>query len=94
MWETSEPLNSERPLRSGTAFIIKNGDRFFLFNELGELLIAELSRDGYKELDSMKVIKPTNLANGRDVVWSPPAWANKKVFVRNDEEIISVDLAK
>ncbi|MFN3160869.1 MAG: PQQ-binding-like beta-propeller repeat protein [Rubinisphaera brasiliensis] len=94
LWETSEPLNSERPLRSGTAFIIKNGDRFFLFNELGELLIAELSRDGYKELDSMKVIKPTNLANGRDVVWSPPAWANKKVFVRNDEEIISVDLAK
>ncbi len=94
IWQSTEPIDSKRPLSSATAFIIKNGDRFWLFNERGELLIAKLSRKGYEEIDRVKVIKQTNTAFGRDVVWSPPAWANRKVFLRNDEECLCIDLAK
>jgi outer membrane protein assembly factor BamB len=93
VWKSTEPLSSKRPPRSGTAFIIKQGDRFWMFNELGELIIAKMSPEGYTEIDRTKVIEPSNVAQGRNVVWSAPAWANKKVFIRNDNECICVDLA-
>ena len=68
--------------------------RPWLFNESGELIIAKLTPSGYEEIDRAKVIEPTNTAFGRDVVWSMPAFANKKAFIRNDEEIICIDLEK
>jgi outer membrane protein assembly factor BamB len=79
---------------SGTAFLVKNGDRFFLFNEKGSLIIANLSPEGYKEIDKAKLLEPTGAAFGRKVVWSHPAFAEKCVFVRNDKEIACFSLAK
>ena len=52
--------------------MVKNGDRFFLFNDAGELIIAKLSPKGYEEIDRAKVIEPTGHAMGRDVVYSMP----------------------
>lgn len=92
LWETSAPV-SEKPEGSGTAFIVRQADRYWLFNESGDLIIAKLSPEKYEELDRVNIIKPTNNAFGRDVVWCMPAFANKKLFVRNDAEIICVDLA-
>ena len=93
VWATNEPLSSKRPVGSGTAFIVKQGERIWMFNELGEVIIAKMSPEGYTEVDRAKVIEPSNVAFGRRVVWSAPAWANKKVFVRNDSECIGIDLA-
>jgi len=53
-----------------------------------------MTKDGYKEIDRAKVIEPSNNAFGRQVVWSMPAFANKHAYIRNDDEIICVDLAK
>jgi outer membrane protein assembly factor BamB len=92
LWETSKPV-SDRPANSGTAFIVRQGRRHWLFNDSGELIIAKISRDGYEEFDRAKVIEPTNTAFGRDVVWSMPAFANRRAYIRNDEECICVDLA-
>ena len=64
-----------------------------MFNERGELIIAKLSRDGYKEIDRTKVIEPTGRTAGRDVVFCAPAFANKCMYVRNDKELICVSLA-
>ncbi|MFM8283805.1 MAG: hypothetical protein ACKOCW_09640 [Planctomycetaceae bacterium] len=36
----------------------------------------------------------TQAAFGRPVVWCPPAYADKSVFVRNDKELIRVSLAR
>ena len=93
MWESNEALRARRPPGTGTAFIVKQEDRFWLFTENGDLIIAQLTPDGYKEIDSANVIKPSNVAFGRDVVWAAPAFANKYVYLRNDEEIISLDLS-
>ena len=79
---------------SGTAFVIKNGDRFFLASESGDLIIAKLSREGYQEISRWKVLEPTGFGWDRDVVWSHPAFANKCVFARNDKEIVCASLAK
>jgi hypothetical protein len=73
---------------------VKNGDRYFLFNEKGELLIARLSPKGYEEVSRAKLLAPTNEAFGRAVVWSCPAFAEKCVFARNDKEIVCASLAK
>ncbi len=94
LWETPQPLSDRRPVQTGTAFIVRQADRYWLFSEQGDLIIAKLSPEGYEELDRAKVIKPTNVAFGRDVVWSAPAFANQHVFIRNDEELIRVNLAK
>ena len=93
LWESSAPIG-KRPAGSETAFIVQNEDRFVMFNELGELLLAKLSPEGYTEIDRAKVIDQTNNAFGREVVWSMPAFANKHAYIRNDKEIICVDLAK
>jgi outer membrane protein assembly factor BamB len=96
LWGTPEPV-SERPSGSGTAFIVRHGDtgnRYWLFNDSGDLIMANLSPAGYEELDRAHVIEPTNIAFGRDVVWCMPAFANKRMYVRNDEECICVELAE
>ncbi|MEO8498284.1 MAG: PQQ-binding-like beta-propeller repeat protein [Planctomycetota bacterium] len=93
LWETPQPL-ADRRLGSGTAFIVKHEARYWMFTEHGELVIAEMDKDGFRELDRAKVIEPSNVAFGRDVVWSMPAFANKHAYIRNDNEIICVDLSK
>jgi outer membrane protein assembly factor BamB len=66
---------------------------YFLFNERGELIIADLSPKGYEERSRAKLIEPTNVDAGRPVVWSHPAYANTCVFVRNDKELACYSLA-
>ena len=93
LWETGWPLG-KRPQQTGTAFIVRHGDRYWLFTEQGELVIAKLTREGHEEIARAKIIEPTNVAFGRDVVWSAPAFANRRVYVRNDKECVCVDLAE
>lgn len=92
LWETLKPTTNFRPANSGTAFLVKHQDRFFLFSETGDLIVAKLSRSGYEELGRSHLLQPTGEAFGRKVVWSHPAFANGCCFVRNDEEIRCVSL--
>jgi outer membrane protein assembly factor BamB len=75
-------------------FLVKNGDRFFLVNEKGDLIIARLSPNGYAEISRAHLLDPTSDAWGRKVLWSHPAFANRSAYMRNDQEIICVSLAK
>jgi outer membrane protein assembly factor BamB len=93
-WETLDAVGGKRD-QFMTAFLVENQGRYFIFNELGELLIAKLSPEGFEKIDSAAIIKATMPARGpRDVVWCHPAFANRCLFVRNDEEMICVSLAK
>jgi outer membrane protein assembly factor BamB len=94
LWETFEPTSGgDRRASHGTAFIVRHGDRFFLFSETGDLILANLSKEGYQEISRFHVLDPTNECFGRDVVWSHPAFANKSVYARNDKELVCVSLA-
>ena len=75
------------------AFLIPNGDRVFIANEQGELIIARFSREGHEQISRTKLIEPTGVEQGRKIVWSPPAYANRHVFARNDKEILCASLA-
>jgi outer membrane protein assembly factor BamB len=95
LWQTYAPVaGGDRPTQTGTAFLVKNGDRYFIFNEKGELIIAKLSPKGYEEVSRAHLLDPTSTAWGRTLIWSHPAFADKCVFARNDREIVCASLAK
>ncbi|WP_010588525.1 PQQ-binding-like beta-propeller repeat protein [Schlesneria paludicola] len=92
LWSTFE-ATSKVSARWGSAFLVKQDDRYFLFSEQGDLIIARLSPAGYEEISRAHLLEPTGPAQRREVVWSHPAFAHRNVYARNDLEIISVSLA-
>jgi hypothetical protein len=95
LWEdkTATP-----PGRWSNLHFVTNGDRVWMFNEAGELIIAKLSPAGFDEISRAKLIEPTREQLRRrgeqGVCWSHPAFANRCVFARNDEEIVCASVAK
>jgi outer membrane protein assembly factor BamB len=95
LWETFQPTaGGTRRASHGTAFVVRNAERYWLFSETGDLILAQLTPEKYIELGRAHVIEPTGDAFGRPVVWTHPAFANAHMFVRNDSEIICVSLKK
>jgi outer membrane protein assembly factor BamB len=93
LWESTDVIGYAKG--SDSAFIVKNGDRFFFFTETGDLVIGKLDKTGYTEIDRAKgLIAMTQTAFGRKVVWCQPAFADKTMYVRNDKELAAFDLAK
>jgi outer membrane protein assembly factor BamB len=75
---------------------VRQEDRIWMFNERGELIIAQLSPAGFQEISRAKFIEPTTdqLDQRGGVCWSHPAFANKHVFARNDKQLVCASLAK
>jgi len=92
IWETFQPTTG-KSMRWGNAFIVKQAERYFLFSETGDLIIAKLTPAKYEEISRAHLLDPTNRDPGRLVVWSHPAFANQSVYARNDQEIVCVSLA-
>jgi hypothetical protein len=97
VWETLA-ATGERARRA-TGFLVRHEDRYFLNNDRGELIICRLTPRGYEEISRTRLIRPTTTAGiGRRsagaVNWSHPAYANRHVFARNDEEILCASLAQ
>ena len=94
VWATFGPSEDAR---IATAFLVRNGDRYFISNDRGELMIARLSRDGYHEIDRTKLIEPTtrSMRVRRELgklLWVHPAYANGHIVHRNDQEIVRASL--
>ena len=47
-----------------------------------------------RETDRTRLIEPTQPIGGRVVVWSHPAFANGRIYLRNDAELRCYSLAK
>jgi outer membrane protein assembly factor BamB len=96
IWETQE-ATVERA-RWTSAQLVQHADRVFITNDRGELILARVTPRGYEELGRTPLIKPTSDPRGRfrklgAVFWSHPAYANKHIYARNDEELIAVTIA-
>jgi outer membrane protein assembly factor BamB len=90
LWETDQVTD----LKNGASIhLTVNGDTVFLYNERGELIRAQVSADGYKELSRVRLIEPTYPFGGRKCAWAPPAYANRHVFARSDKELVGASLA-
>ena len=87
--------------RWAAAFLVRNGDRYFVNNDNGELIIAQLTSAGYIEISRTQLLEPTSEGGygatrrfGRRVNWSHPAYANRHIFARNDREILAASLSE
>ena len=95
LWESLEATPNRR--WSNLFFVRGSDGLWWLLNEEGELIVCRLSPDGYEELGRAKIIQPTKrmLPSRRGgVIWSHPAFANRCVFARSDEEIVCVSLKR
>jgi len=89
-----EDLTAVKKDRWANIHFVQNGNKTWMFNEHGELIISELSPVGFKEISRTKIIEPTKEQLPRGVTWSHPAFANKHIFVRNDNRLVCIDLSK
>ena len=92
LWESLATTNGGRPVNSCTGFIVRADQKFFIFIETGELIIAKLSPAGYEELDRAGILEPTSRTGNRRVVWSHPAFAGTRMYARNDKELVCIEL--
>ncbi len=98
LWETLEVTREQA--RWSTGIIVRHstpgGHRFFINNDRGDLILARFTPQGYREISRTPLIKPTSRPGNRRelgaVNWSHPAYANRHIFARNDEEILSASL--
>lgn len=95
IWEdlTATPRN-----RWSNIHFVRNADRYWMFNEMGELIIAKLDAKGFHEINRAQLIEPTReqlSGSGRrkGVCWAHPAFAYRHVFIRNDNELVCASLA-
>lgn len=90
IWRTRQATSE----RFGMAHVVSNGDRTFLLNQQGHLILARLTPEGYYEAGRMPLVEPTaGYRPAGAVCWAHPAFANKHVFARNDRELVCVSLA-
>jgi WD40 repeat protein len=90
VWATREPTSGSY----GNAHLISNGDRVFLFNHTGHLILARLTPNAYEELGRCLLVEPTAGYRAQGpITWAHPAYANQSVFARNDRELVCASLA-
>jgi len=91
-----EDLTAVPQARWATIHFTPHEDRVWMFNERGELLSTKLSPRGLDVMSRVQVIAPTKgqLNRRGGVCWTHPAYAYKHMFVRNDEELVCVNMAK
>jgi WD40 repeat protein len=90
VWTTREPTSGSY----GNAHLTPNGDRVFLFNHTGHLILARLTPKGYRELGRCLLVEPTAGYRAQGpITWAHPAYANQCVFARNDRELVCASLA-
>jgi hypothetical protein len=77
----------------GTAFLIRQADRVFIWNDQGELIIARLTPRGYDEISRSKLLETSENTRGRDILWCHPAFANRCAYMHNGKELICISLA-
>ncbi|MCY3017582.1 MAG: PQQ-like beta-propeller repeat protein [Planctomycetota bacterium] len=98
VWTALAPTSggTEPKERWSTVFMVPHHDRVFIFNEKGDLILSRLTSKGYEEISRAHILDPdmpSSGTGGRKVVWSHPAFANRCVYARNNQELICVSLA-
>jgi outer membrane protein assembly factor BamB len=71
-----------------------NGKSVLIFNDQGQLIRADLTAAGYREISRSPLLRPTQPFGNRSRAWTPPAFAAGSVFARSDEELICASLTE
>ena len=91
VWEDRSAVPQNR---WATVHLVRQGERTWLFNERGELILGRLTPEGFEEFSRAQLLEPTTdqLRRRDGVTWSHPAFAYGHVFNRNDVALVCADL--
>ena len=90
VWSTNSVTASKNGASIHTT---PQGGGYFLFTDEGNLIRAEMSPAGYREISRSHLIDPTWPFNGYKFVYAPPAFPNRHVFARSEAEVVCASLA-
>ena len=89
VWST----NTVTALKNGASIhMTPQGGGYILFTDEGNLIRAELSPAGYREISRSHLIDPTWPFERRKYVYAPPAFANRRIFARSEAEVVCASL--
>jgi outer membrane protein assembly factor BamB len=86
VWQTDKVT---KPGSGASIHLTPNGGAVFLHTDQGELIRAQLTGKGYREISRTLLLAPT----AKEKAWAAPAFANRRVFARNNRELVCVSLA-
>jgi outer membrane protein assembly factor BamB len=89
LWSTNSVT---KPKNGASIHITPQGGGYFLFTDEGNLIRAQLSPAGYREMGRSHLIDPTWPFAGTKYVYAPPAFANRHVFARSEAEVVCASL--
>ena len=90
VWQTNTVTE---PKNGSSIHLTPCGDAVFLFTDRGDLIQAQLTPQGYREISRARLLEPTSPFGDKKCAWAPPAYANRHVFARSDAEVICASLA-
>ena len=93
IWESDAAVGGHVGL-FGTAFFVQQEDRYFVWNDQGELIVGRLTPRNFEQISRAKLLETSENTRGRDIVWCHPAFANRRAYVQNGKELICVELGK
>ena len=92
IWETDK-VTRQKNGSSACMHMVVNGSSVFIYNELGELILAHLSPKGYEEISRTTLMEPTYGFGGKKLTWAAASFANGHVYARNEKQIICASLS-
>jgi hypothetical protein len=85
--ETQDDLRDESGhLPIGHASVIVADGTLILFNDLGELILAKATTEGYEEYDRVRVL-------GGEICWTQPTLSRGRLYVRNQSRAVCLVLS-
>ena len=89
VWED----RSVTQLKNGASIhLTPHGDGVFLFTDEGDLIRAQLTPAGYREISRAHLLDPTYPFGAGKRAWALPAYANHHVFARSEAELVCASL--
>jgi outer membrane protein assembly factor BamB len=82
-WEDGSTKWSQKGFGKGSLILADN--KLLIYGDTGKLAVAEASPDSYKEISNAQVL-------GGKATWASPVLANGKIFCRNLDTIICLDV--
>ena len=82
--------------RWANAHFVKQGKKIWAFNEVGELILGELSPSGFHDQGRVELVKPVNVSpNPRGGVnWAHPAFSGRLIYARSDAKLVCYELLR
>jgi outer membrane protein assembly factor BamB len=91
---TGHEIFGEKAAFCGSVFWVDAGEAVYGLTDQGNLVVLKLTPEKCEVLASAHVLETTHAAKGRKAVWAHPAFADKRIYMKNDKEIVCVSVAQ